>query len=229
MENNTSFKQEVLEAIKERHVAMRPRWQFILAGVLAVIGGILIALVLLYLVSFIIFVLRQTGVGFVPSFGARGWFAFFVSLPWLLILFATIFVVILEILVRRYAFAYRRPLLYSVCCILALVIVGGFFVASTPLHRKLFVSAEEQHLPFGAPFYRGFGDREFGNIFRGRVVATTTEGFVLQGRRGPLMIIVTPQTQLPFDTEFLPGNIVVVFGDRSSSTIEAVGVRTIGE
>jgi hypothetical protein len=153
-----------------------------------------------------------------------------VSLPWMLIGFAALFMIILEVLVRRYAFAYRRPLVYSVVTIMGVVVAGGFFVAATPLHHSLFISAQQHHFPLGEPLYRHFGEQEFSNIIRGRVVATTTDGFIVNNRMGmPLQVFVASTTQFPYGREFMPGQMVVIFGDRSSTTVQAIGVRTIGE
>ncbi|MBU4141685.1 hypothetical protein KKE99_02325, partial [Patescibacteria group bacterium] len=88
MENNKnqkSIKESILSVIKSGQVKMRPRWHFVLKTALAAFGVIILVLTVLYLASFIIFVLRQTGVLFVPAFGLQGWFAFFTNLPIFLI------------------------------------------------------------------------------------------------------------------------------------------------
>src|SRR3989344_3614541 len=109
-----SIKEEVIARIKRGETIMRPRWHFVLRAMLYALGVLIAALALVYLASFIMFVLRETGLLFVPSFGFRGVGVFLFSLPWFLILLSLVFVFVLEVLVRRYAFAYRKPLLYSV-------------------------------------------------------------------------------------------------------------------
>jgi len=69
--NNNSIKADVLKAIKDGQVKMRPKWQFITKAALLIVGVVLVALTILYLVSFIVFVLRQTGLLFVPGFGPQ--------------------------------------------------------------------------------------------------------------------------------------------------------------
>ncbi len=227
--NHKSIKEQIAEAIKAGRVKMRPRWYFVLRGTLAVLGGVLIALLLLFLVSMIIFMLRQTGTGFAPAFGARGWFIFFRSLPWLLIVFSLIFIGLLELLTRQYSFAYRRPLLYSAVGIIVLVVGGGFLVAGTPLHRQVSRYVLVHHLPIGEGIYRGIRQRQFDNVYPGVIVATTTEGMQLFSRRGDLFtIIVTPETRIADEGGFMPDQSVVVFGERvASDTIRAFGVRLI--
>src|ERR1019366_7165464 len=87
----------VFAAIHSGQVKMRPRWRFILETVLLGVGSIIVLLTLLYLVSFILFVLHESGAWFVPVFGLPGWVAFFHRLPWVLIGLAIIFIFILEI------------------------------------------------------------------------------------------------------------------------------------
>lgn len=225
-----SEQEEILDAIKAGDIKMRPRWQFVVRGILAVLGGVLIALVLLYLISLIIFTARQTGAAFVPAFGLRGAFAFARALPWLLIIFSLAFIVLLEILVRGYSFAYRRPLIYSACGIIVLSIIGGFVVAGTSLHSRLLARADRQRLPaFAQNFYR-FNQQSFRDIHRGLIVSTTTDSFMIRGRMGEVLhVSVASGTQSVGMGAFGMGDLIVVFGPEASGTIQAIGVRRIGQ
>src|SRR5665213_3408185 len=116
-----SVRQGVMDAIKKGNVQMRPRWHFVLVSTLAALGVFIVLLSLHYIVSLSVFLLRDNGAWFAPSFGGRGWFSLLHSVPWLLILFIIVFIGVLEVLVRRYRFVYRKPLLLSVAIILALI------------------------------------------------------------------------------------------------------------
>ena len=115
-------------------------------------------LALLYFASLSLFFLHDNGTWFIPSFGGRGWFSFLRSIPWFLVLLIIVFVGLLEVLVRRYAFVYRKPLLLSAAGIVVLVIFGGFLIAATPFHRQMKFYANHNQLPpplafiYGAPF-----------------------------------------------------------------------------
>lgn len=228
--NNNLAPEQILDAIKSGHVKMRPKWHFILKAILIAVGGSLLGLTVLYLVSFIFFILRHTGVWFVPIFGLRGWYEFLFSLPWLLIALALIFIIILELLVRHYAFAYRRPLLYSSLAIVLVVVVGGLVVASTPFHRSLFEDAEQDRLPLAGPIYRQFGRQAFQQIHPGLITATTSTGFLITDRRGRLLqIVLTPRTRLPFGEDFAIGDVIVVFGPEDNKMVQAFGIQEIDE
>ncbi len=190
-ESNKSVKEEVLAAIKSGQIKMRPKWHFLLKAALAGVGGLIIILALLYLGSFIVFVMRQTGVWDVPGFGLNGWFVFLVSLPWVLVLLLIIFILLLEILVRRYSFAYRSPLFFSALFIVFIVLIGGYVVGRTPLHGRLLEYAERNMLPVAGPLYTQFGHQRFNNIHRGVIVgAKPPDSFLIKTRRNEILTII---------------------------------------
>ena len=226
----SSIKDAVLEKIRRGEVLMRPRWQFVLKGVLVALGAVLVALALLYLVSFVFFALRQSGVWFVASFGWRGMRAFFVGIPWVLVLVALVFIVVLEILVKRYAFSYRKPLLYSVLGIVCAVFVGGFVVAKTAFHRGMYRRMEGRGLPIAGPLYRAYGVPHFRQIHPGIIASTTQEGFIIMSRGGEEVVVrVSPATRLPLGYDFIIGDPVVIMGEQEGATVRAFGMRKIDD
>lgn len=225
---SASLREKIAAAIEAGEVTMRPKWHFVLKAALGIAGITLILLALLYLISFVIFVLHRTGVWFVPAFGLQGIYALLISLPWILILCAVVFIILLESLVRRYAFAYRQPLVYTVLVIIGLVLLGGFIVAKTAFHDRLFGYAQDERLPIAGGLYRQFGGRELRNVHPGMIINLRDAGFMMGTRRGePLFVLIASSTQLPFGADFAPGDSVVVFGDRASGTIRAIGIREI--
>jgi len=223
-----AVRDHILDAVKAGQVKMRPRWHFILQSILTVLGLVIGILAVMYLVSFAVFVLRQTGVLFVPSFGYRGYFVFLRSMPWLLILLAIFFVAILEILTRRYSFAYRRPLLYTIIGIVAFTFIGGALVGLTSFHGRLSHYAEQQEVPVASELYELFRGEQVVNVHRGTVTALFPQGFAMQNARSEnLMVLVTPDTSFPTGNVFRVGDLVVVFGNRVGSIIHALGVRVI--
>lgn len=224
------IREQILSAIKDGRIKMRPRWHFVLQASLLATGGMIVSLAVLYLASFIVFTLRETGAWFVPAFGWRGWYVFLLSLPWLLVLLSILFVVILEILVRHYAFSYRRPLLYSVLGVLFVVVIGSIIIDQARVHDRLFRTARSGRLPFAGPLYREFGTAQLRMVHRGQVARITDRGFAIQNIGGEILfIIVTPETRFPRGMDFGEGDTVVVFGDRDDRAVRAFGVRKIEE
>ena len=231
MENDSkTIKEKVLTRIKNGQAEMKPRWHFALKAVLWLTGTVIVALLLLYLTSFVLFSLRQTGAWFVPIFGLRGLGLFIASIPWLLVILAGVFIAILEILVKHYAFAYRKPLLYSLLAIVLLVFVGSFAVFKARLHQGIFMLVREGGIPIAWPLYREFGLKQFREIHPGVIMEINDNGFDLENRsREVLKVIVTPQTRFPLGTDFRTQDFVVVFGRRQDDTIEALGIRKIDD
>ena len=124
--------------------------------------------------------------------------AFLPILPWLLIFTAVVLILILEILVKQFAFAYRRPILYSLLVIVIITILASFLVAKTPFHAKLFQRAQEGRLPLAGRLYHRFEPARFGNLHLGTISEITEGGFLLEKQDGEtLTVIITPKTQLP--------------------------------
>lgn len=194
-----SIRENVLHAIKDGEVTMRPRWYFVVKAILVGAGALLIFLGTIYLASFVIFVLYKTGIIYVPDFGLHGIMGFLFNLPWLLIFVAFVFAIFLEVLVQRYSFVYKKPLLYSVCGVLVLVVAGSVIVAATPLHSQFFKNSRERQLPFfPGQLYLQFGFEHNKGIHRGVVTSVTDEGFYIKedsdrmsGDRDPQMLAST--------------------------------------
>lgn len=223
-----NLKEEIARAIETGRVKMKPRWHFALRGGAVVAGAAFVALALLYLVSFIIFSLRQSGALFVPAFGWRGVAVLLSSLPWLLVLSALVLAVLLELLVRRYQFSYGRPLLYTVLGVVVLALMGGVLVERTAVHRTLLLRAQRDRLPLGARLYRGYGMSRPKNIVVGTVTTLTSSGCRLRGPAGQeLTVTFTEKTLFPQGHDLAPGDTVVVFGEPSGGGVTALGVREV--
>lgn len=231
--NDDKIKMEdnFLAAVKSGELTMRPRWHFILQAVLMIIGGVIVLFLALYLASFIIFTLHETGVWFVPVFGVAGWLSFFRSLPWILVFFSLVFILILIILVKRFSFAYEKPFVYSLLGIVGVVAVGSSLIAATPLQRGIFDSAQRNQIPIIDDFYRGFDTQQFNDVHRGIVIQTTTDGFIIQDISGETStVIFVSRASIPLGASITIGETIVIFGDRNGSgTIEAVGAEEIDQ
>ena len=232
--NNNSQKSlitgKVLEKIKSGRIKMRPKAHFVLKTVLAALGFILIILFVLYLISFIVFTLRMSGIWFAPGFGFYGVKIFLFSLPWLLILIAIILIIVLEILVKYFSFAYRRPILYSVLGIITLALLGSFVISQTKIHPYLFQKAQERNLPVAGKFYRDFGAGKFRNAHRGVVSEITDNGFLVETRHNEILkIIITSETRFPFGKDIKESDSVMILGERDNGAVRAFGVRKIND
>jgi hypothetical protein len=230
MNDETELKKSVMQSIAAGKVKMRPRLHFVLLSLFLALGVLILLCALVYAVSLVVFFMHQSGAWFTPSFGTRGWFAFLRSLPWLLMLLLGAFVLLLEVLVRRYSFVYKKPLLVSALAVLAAVLFGGFAISQTPFHRQMAVYAQHGTLPppldglYRPPFRLRSDD-----VFRGVIIATTSHGFVISDRgEGTSTVVIDPRTRLPYGMAFTVGDVVLVIGDMDDSdVVRAFGVRIV--
>lgn len=217
--------EKVIATIEQTKVAMRPKWHFILKISLLIVGTVLLSLTVLFLASFIIFSLRQSGVWFTPGFGLSGWGILLSSLPWLLISIGVVFLALLGILIKKYSFSYGRPLLYSGIGIIAFAIIGGFLIALTPFHAGLFDRVENGELPFGRGMYEQFGRPDIENVVRGKITEINNSSFVIQTENDEaLAIFITPQTVMP-RRPLLLEDVVIVLGEQKGDIFEALGIQ----
>lgn len=237
-ENKKNISEQIIAAAKRGELKMRPKWHFVLRAGLWLAGMAVAVLGLLYFFSLLLFVARETGIWMAPVFGWKGIFIFLASLPWMIVLSVLAFILILEILVRRYAFAYRLPLLYSALAILMMVIVGGLLLSRTPLHETLSHCPpgnerrfpDSGSLPCGTGIYRDLGPRRFDNVHYGTIdgFGDNRGNFVLVNRQQEkIVVIVNEKTRLPFGAQFEIGDAVVVIGDRYGNRVEAFGISEV--
>lgn len=225
-----NLKKNILSAIETGRAVMRPRWHFVLKAALIASGAILVGLTALYVVSLALFVLRETGVLFVPGFGFRGVVSFILAAPWLLLFITVPFIVILELLVRRYPFAYRKPVLLTTLGVAALTLAGSYaFEEVTEMHEQFSGYAEEGELPLVGGLYQRYEMLELEDIHRGVVTELHERGFSMENRRETLDVLVDGDTEFSGDIRPEEGDHVVVLGEREDDTVYAEGIRLVPE
>lgn len=227
-QKNTNLKADILHKIQAGEVEMRSKAHFMLKTLGFSIGTLFVLGVLLYLVSFIMFVLRANGILSLPSFGLPGVLILFSSLPWLLIIFAVILVVIVEILGRHFAFVYRQPLMYSIVGLLLLVGALGLIVEKSPLHSRVEAFVESRQIPLVRDVYKEYARPGFkaGGVVT--ITEITDSGFLVETRGGEMWTVSTStQTRYPRFGDITVGDEVLIIGkrDEDAKTIEAVGLR----
>ncbi len=222
--DNIEITDQVIEAISGGQVKIRPKWQVLVKSGLVILICVLLAIVLFYLESFIIFSLRHTGIILLPTFGPRGWLAFLLYLPWLLILLSLILILVLEVLLRRYSLAYHRPLLYS----LLVILVGAGFIGYllAPCHQTIYRVASENRLPLAGHFYRDLDNRDFSGVRHGVMVSVSGTNFVIQSWDGATSSVIVGDTDdFRSGVHSQQGDELFFFGDEGPDQFHARGMR----
>jgi glucan phosphoethanolaminetransferase (alkaline phosphatase superfamily) len=161
-------------------VPMRSRAYFLFRAALAGVAALLVLAGALFTLSFLFFSVRESGVGYLLEFGEHGISAFVALFPWVSLLLFVVFVVILELLVRRFEFSYRFPLLRIFLWILIIGIAGSTIIGFTPLHSSLLSAADKDELPLLGPWYEQIHDSHVEQgVYRGDITTVAATYFVI--------------------------------------------------
>lgn len=213
-----------MQRIADGKARMRPAWHFGLLTILWTLGILIVLFTTILLVSFIIFTMRQTGAMSAPAFGLRGLSPLLSAIPWLLVVFSGLGVLVLELLSRHFAFAYRKPLLRTLALIVGLAVIGGVLFARTPMHQRLFDRAARGGLPIAGPMYQRYGFGADGAIHPGIITSLSGGVMTLSSRRGASITVrITDATDVADDV-LAVGRPVIVLGERDGASINALGI-----
>jgi hypothetical protein len=229
MENqyNTTEK-EVLDKIKSGEIKMTSRWYFGMQTVLLCIGGLVLFFFIVYLLSFIIFSLRATGLLFLPKFGFTGLRLLVGPFPWLLVLLIAALIIILELFAHQFYFIYHQPVTYSLFGIIAIVIITALVIGNTPFHAILFRSAQDRQLPIVGGFYRMYGAPMIHDVHHGIVSGINDQGLLIETPNSEELTILIAPDQI-VDNHIQEGDTIVVIGERIENIVRAWAIRKISE
>lgn len=227
-----SIQQSVLDKIRAGTIRRRPRWQFMLRIVSAVIVAALLLIFSALVISFILFSLHESGEQFLLGFGVHGIEVFLSLFPWLFALIALGLIILLEWLLQGFKLGYRIPLLNIFLGIMGVSIILGALISSTPLHTTLLRISDKNELPvIGAPYQHVLDHHEDQGISRGKVISVGQDEFVLQHDDhdrdtddGTFTIRVPADGSVP-----LPhvGDQVLVFGEPEQGYIQASNIQML--
>lgn len=223
-----SLSEKILEKIEKGEVHMRPRWQFILRGLLWITGTIVVAILTIYLASFVLFALRENGLGLAPSLGWQGVMLFIVSSPWILFFFVALLLVNLYVLVRHYSFSYKKPLLYSIIGITVVVLGASVAIHQTPLHANIHCLVSKRPVPGISHMYTDIAKQRPRGVAAGTLQITSENTYILTTETGDRwQIVIGPGTQMPPRHLLQTSSTVVVFGKTTPDGIQAFGIKPI--
>ncbi len=223
------IKNAILEKIHHGEVAMRPRWHFVLHTAFLILGALIAAVISIYLASFILYALMKSGLAFAPQFGVHGLMFFVASTPWILIGLVVLFLGILYVLVTRFSWSYRQPLIYSLVGVVLLVIAASSFIQYMEFHSRVRDYAERSGMPGAVPFFERLehmAGRNPEGVTKGTIERVTDRGFVLATSDASIEVLVDGNTRMKPSVAIEPGSEVLVFGEFEDGAIEAFGIRS---
>lgn len=217
---------KILEKIKTGEVTMVPKWQFVLQTILWILGAVVVAIIAVYLLSFILFMLHRSGILFAPLYGWHGLMLFVVASPWFLLALVGLFLLVLYLLVSHFSFSYKRPLVYSMLGVVLFVIALSSIMQQFSIHERMERFVARHEVPGLSPMYRGVGAHRPEEVTKGTIVSLTDEKItIINDSNKEVTVVLTPETKLPPAIVFEAGDEVFIFGPEEDGTIEAFGIR----
>ena len=226
--NDDQFHNKIIEQIQSGKVTMHSRaywtWKTVLMG----LGLALVAVAGIFIASFIIFILHANGVWDLPKFGAHGLHEFLLYFPWLFVPAIILFIWLLERFVLQYSFGYRIPVLYSALIIVIVIVVGSIVVSTTPLHQRLYESAEAGHVPGAEGIYNFFNGNHPDDFYVGRISAATGPLYTLTmpNQKG-IECLTDSNTSFHNSQPIKIGDFVEVIGEENKGVVDTFDIRKI--
>jgi hypothetical protein len=237
MEHNheKSLKDEVLAKIHSRDISMLPRIYFT-----AKLAGLFILSVAIFLLSILIanyisFSIRINGHDALLSYGPHGFFAFLRFFPWPILILDIFFIAVLQHMVRKFSFGYRKPVLY-IYGLLFLICIGTGLVIDrdTRINDSFFEGGHREHPSAIGIFYRAFhaphppgsGVCENCTItsIQRNVLTAKTQMEESNSSTTSVRTIIVPQND-PLLPSLKVGDVIFAFGHEASGTLYAFGLR----
>lgn len=221
-----TLKESLLKRIQKGGIHQRPKWYFVL---LAILWSAFIAIILIgitYLISFISLISYESELFDLLDFGTEGLKAFIGGLPWVLVSLVVLLVVTLYLLLRDYTFVYTRPVIYGVLGVVSLISLTSYGISHFDSKYSVARFGEDRDVPILVQMHSRYRrSPQIRIIAHGQIVASSTEGFILQDIRTKEYVTVRTTEATREERQFQVGDYVTVFGTFATSSAQAFGVR----
>lgn len=158
-----NIKEKILNYVNSNEVSIKPKWHFIFKLIFKIIAILIVFLAIVYFISFsnlVIYEKESLGLLNMRNFGH-----FVFTLPWLILFLSLVLLIVLEFLIRKFSFVYKKPLIYSLFGLIFIVLVIGFALNRIDNQFRFARFGERPEMPILGPMhqhFRGtFGQRYF--------------------------------------------------------------------
>lgn len=220
-QEKNSIKDRILNEIKKGDIKMHPKFHFLLRLIILTTIIVLLILVIVFLISFIVFSSENNGARFLLGSGFSGVMSLMHSLPWIIILIVLIVILLIEGLVKKFKFAYRRPLIYSLLIILIIGLACGLLMHHESFHRTVscllndsFLSGSRLSVP--------------SNVHEGRVYRINENEIEIMDLNGQILQAIFPSESFKLqDKEFERGDRIIFTGPQNGPIINISSYRKL--
>lgn len=230
MEPQNNIEKDILQKIKSGEIKMKPKIFFVIkAGFFALLFLVLLFFAI-YLVSFIVFMMRASGLWFLPVFGLEGFKILFGSFPWILIILVFGLIIFSEFFAEHFAFVYKKPMVYSLLAVILIVIILGITTAFTPMHAGIFRKVSENNLPVIRPFYDQISNIRPENMHNGIISEIDEVDFNIQSLRGEnFKVIPCKQNKGRIPKILSKGERVIIMGPIKDNIIYCRNILRVSD
>jgi hypothetical protein len=226
-ENKNNLSDILLDKIKKGEIKMRPKIYFVAKLILLALATAIITFFAIFVASFIFFIIRASGLMFLPSFGFLGIKLLLLSLPWVLILGLLVLVATSEIFIKHFPFVYKNPILYSLLAIVIVILIGGLLIDNSGFHTNMLLKARDGKLPVAGPLYQKYGIPESKQIHYGIVSELSDSGFKIETpRKEEVFIHFSEKTRIPKEG-IKENDAVIILGEKTNGEIKAYEIKKV--
>lgn len=158
VENNFEDKYEILEKIisnkiESHDIKIKPKWHFVLKGLVIILSAIFLFLLSIFFLSFVIFKNRM-----LPPHAMQEVFMNMQILPFVLSSILLFILAIIFILHTKYNFVYKKPAYIIIFSLLFVILISSFFIDKLLMHDMIRDRMERRPMPFIRDMYRNNSD-----------------------------------------------------------------------
>ena len=223
------IKDSVLEKIRNEKVQMHSKVYFVCRVSVLFLATLGLLITSSLLISYIIFSITISDRLFLLGFGNQGIQAFLKLFPWHLVVLEVVLIIILEQIVRKFRWAYRRPLIWILLGIGIVSSICSLIITSSAFHERLFIQSTQLGplKNLYQDIQKPSGKRD---IFHGQIVDIKGYTFIITDLdHSPSHTLETIKVHIAKTTKVFNdlriGDLVFVAGELNNGEITAYGIR----
>jgi len=217
----------VLERIQKQKINMRSKWIFI-AEKLGLESGLLLSvLIAIFMIGLAFYILDENGIFEFSEFGFKSFRVFLDNIPFDIAAFAIVFLLVSEIIIRKFDFSYKKYFKYLPYLVFTFVIVGGVVMYKIDYGRELFEREKAGSLSIlysNKITKNPRGER----AIIGKITQISERMYVIQTPQGQIyQVNYFLPSESPSHEIFFEGQIVKIIGRRNGEIFQAEDMRTV--
>ncbi|MCX6729920.1 MAG: hypothetical protein NT058_00240 [Candidatus Portnoybacteria bacterium] len=220
-QEKNSIKDRILNEIKKGDIKMHPKFTYALKAIFVILAVLILIAIMIFLMSFIVFSLENNGAQFLVGSGIGGVLFLMHSLPWVLILIILIAILLIESLIKRFKFAYRRPLIYSLLVVLVAGVACGLLMHHESFHRGISCLINDA-------FYEEKENINLPNTYKGKILESDENFIRIEEINGKVIEAIFPTESFGFEErEIERGDRIIFIGPKKDAVINISSYRKL--